>query len=127
MSANNHWCNWLYGLWLRFWLYRFWALFRMKKGVNELDWRVLSYLYFLHSLNFWESIHVWERSKDSDKDIANATTMVNCAVIVNDTSCRSVLMCTFMIDKDFITTGDSIFDKIVGSGYDLGLDRNNFH
>ena len=99
----------------------------MKKGVNELDWRVLSYLYFLHSLNFWESIHVWERSKDSDKDIANATTMVNCAVIVNDTSCRSVLMCTFMIDKDLITTGDSIFDKIVGSGYDLGLDRNNFH
>ena len=82
----------------------------MNKGLNKLDWRVFSHLYFLHSLNFWESIHMWERSKDSDKDIANATTMVDCAVIMDDTSSRSVLMGTFMIDEDFIATCDSVFD-----------------
>ena len=53
---------------------------------------------------------MWERSKDSDKDIANAATMVDCAVIMDDTSSRSVLMGAFMIDEDFIATCDSVFD-----------------
>ena len=69
---------------------------------------------------------MWERSKDSDKDIANATTMVDCAVIMDDTSSRSVLMGAFMIDEDFIATCDSVFDKIVSAGDYLGLDRDDF-
>ena len=70
---------------------------------------------------------MWERSKDSDKNIANATTVVDCAVIMDDTSSRSVLMGTFMIDEDFIATCDSVFDKVVSAGDDLGLDRDDFH
>ena len=53
--------------------------------------------------------------------------MVNCAIIMNDTTCRSMLMGTFMIDENFIATGDSIFDIVFSAGDDLGLDRNNFH
>ena len=70
---------------------------------------------------------MWERSKDSDNDIAHTSTMVDCAIIMNDTTCRSMLMGSFMIDEDFIGSSDSIFDKVVSSGDDLGLDRNNFH
>ena len=70
---------------------------------------------------------MWERSKDSDNDIAHTSTMVDCAIIMNDTTCRSMLMGTFMIDENFIGSSDSIFDKVVSSGDDLGLDRNNFH
>ena len=70
---------------------------------------------------------MWEGSKDSDKDVAHTSTMVNCTIIMNDTTCRSMLMGTFMIDENFIATGDSVFDKVVSSGDDLGLDRNNFH
>ena len=70
---------------------------------------------------------MWERSKDSDNDIAHTSTMVDCAIIMNDTTCRSMLMGTFMIDENFVGSSDSIFDKVVSSGDDLGLDRNNFH
>ena len=70
---------------------------------------------------------MWERSKDSDNDIAHTSTMVDCAIIMNDTTCRSMLVGTFMIDENFIGSSDSIFDKVVSSSDDLGLDRNNFH
>lgn len=53
--------------------------------------------------------------------------MVDCAIMLNYTTCRSMLVGTFMIDEDFIGSSDSIFDKVVSSGNDLGLDRNNFH
>ena len=70
---------------------------------------------------------MWERNKDSDKDIAHTATMVDCAVIMDDATCRSMLVSTLMIYEDFVATGDAIFDKVVSAGDDLGLDRDNFH
>ena len=70
---------------------------------------------------------MWEGSKDSDKDVAHTSTMVDCTIIMNDTTSRSMLMSTFMIDENFIATGDSVFDIVFSASDDLGLYRNNFH
>ena len=48
------------------------------------------------------------------------------AIVVNNASSRSMYVSTFMINKNFIGTNDTIFDGVDGSSDDLSLDGDDF-
>ena len=48
-------------------------------------------------------------------------------IVVNNASSRSMHMSTFMINENFISTNDTIFDGVDGSSDDLSLDGDDFN
>ena len=82
---------------------------------------------FLNGLHFWESIHMWQSSKDFYKDVAHTITVLyDSTIIVNNAPSRSMYVGSFMIDENFISTDDTIFDGVDGSSNDLSLDGYDF-
>ena len=70
---------------------------------------------------------MWEGSEDFDKDIAHTITVLyDSTIVVNNASGRSMYMGSFMINKDFINSNDTIFDGVESSSDDLSLDRYDF-
>ena len=74
----------------------------------QSDWGGLSDLNFLHPGDLWQGIHVWKGHEDFHKNVA--LSVLDGTVVVDDASSRPVLVSSFVIDKDLISAGDTVFD-----------------
>ena len=71
----------------------------MKQRVSQGDRGSLSDLLLLHSLNLWQSIHVWKGHKYFHQDVADTV----------------------------VSSSDFVFDRIVGASNNLSFEGNNFN
>ena len=80
----------------------------MEKTALQSDWGGLGDLNFLHPSDLWQGIHVWKGHEDFHKNVALA--VLDSAIVMDDASGRPMLVSSFVVNKDLISTGDAVFD-----------------